>query len=374
MERKTDEYFRREVKSFIKEFFEELMLDERKQHLESKPGDKGNGFYDRDLTTSMAHVEGLKVPRTRSGGFNPAILPERRRASFDLEELVFAMHVGGSSTRDISKFIERVYSASIGRDAISRLTDVAQGVIDKWKNRPLAERYAAIFLDATYVKLRRGDVRSEPVYVAMGILPNGDRQILGFAMFGSEGESAGAWHEYLLKLKERGVKSVNLFVTDNLRGLTEATARAFPASQHQLCVVHHVRNCLRDTRSSDKTELAHDMKKIYRADNLLAAKENLELFKEKWKKRNSKAVLRWEANASHLLTFLRFDAGLRRYIYTTNVLERLNKEIKRRIKVIEVFSTEHSLEKMLYLILREEDEKLQKRKMPNVQFLEGKHN
>jgi transposase-like protein len=268
MEKKTDEYFRREVKSFIKEFFESLMLDELKQHLELRPDDKGNGFYDRDLTTSMARVEGLKVPRTRSGEFNPAILPERRRASFDLEELVFAMHVGGSSTRDISKFIERVYSASLGRDAISRLTDVAQGVIDKWKNRPLAKEYAVIFLDATYVKLRRGDVRSEPVYIAMGVLPNGDRQILGFTMFGSEGESAGAWHEYLLKLKERGVKSVKLFVTDNLRGLTQTTARVFPESQYQLCVVHQVRNCLRDTRASDKAELAQDMKTIYRADIL----------------------------------------------------------------------------------------------------------
>lgn len=374
MEKKTDEYFRREVKSFIKEFFESLMLDERKQHLESKPDDKGNGFYDRDLTTSMAHVEGLKVPRTRSGEFNPAILPERRRASFDLEELVFAMHVGGSSTRDISKFIERVYSASIGRDAISRLTDVAQGVIDKWKNRPLAKEYAVIFLDATYVKLRRGDVRSEPVYVAMGVLPNGDRQILGFTMFGSEGESAGAWHEYLLKLKERGVKTVTLFVTDNLRGLTETTARVFPESQHQLCVVHHVRNCLRDTRAGDKAELAHDMKKIYRADNLTVAKENYEALKAKWEKRNPKTVRRWETNLNHLLTFYNFDAGLRRYIYTTNALERLNKEIKRRIKVIEVFSTEHSLEKMLYLILREENEKLEKRKMPNVYIQEGKHN
>ena len=117
--------FRREAKSFIKEFFESLMLDERKQYLESRPDAKGNGFYDRDPTTSMAHVDGLKVSRTRSEEFNPAILPERRRASFDLEELVFATHVGGSSTRDTSKFIERVYSASLGRDAISRLTDVA---------------------------------------------------------------------------------------------------------------------------------------------------------------------------------------------------------------------------------------------------------
>lgn len=374
MERKTDEYFRREVKSFIKEFFEELMLDERRQHLDTRPHDKGNGFYDRDLTTSLAHVEGLKVPRTRSGEFSPAILPERRRASFDLEELVFAMHVNGSSTRDISKFIERVYSASLGRDAISRLTDVAQGVIDKWKNRPLAAHYAVVFLDATYVKLRCGTVRSEPVYVAMGVLPNGDRQILGYAMFGSEGESAGAWHEYLLKLKERGVTTVDLFVTDNLRGLTEATAQAFPTSEHQLCVVHQVRNCLRDTRASDKAELAHDMKLIYRAENLLIAKEHFEQFKKKWRSKNNKAVMRWEANLNYLLTFFKFDAGVRRYIYTTNVLERLNKEIKRRIKVIEAFSTEHSLEKMLYLILREEDEKLQKRRMPNIQFLEGKHN
>ena len=139
-------------------------------------------------------------------------------------------------------------------------------------------------------------------------------------------------------------------------------------------MVHQVRNCLRDTRASDKAELAHDMKLIYRAENLLIAKEHFEQFKKKWRSKNNKAVMRWEANLNYLLTFFKFDAGVRRYIYTTNVLERLNKEIKRRIKVIEAFSTEHSLEKMLYLILREEDEKLQKRRMPNIQFLEGKHN
>jgi putative transposase len=224
------------------------------------------------------------------------------------------MHVGGSSTRDISKFIERVYSASLGRDAISRLTDVAQGVIDKWKNRPLAREYAVSFLDATYVNLRRGDVRSEPVYAAMGLLPNGDRQILGFTMFGSEGESAGAWHEYLLRLKERGVKTVKVFVTNNLRGLTETTARIFPESQHQLCVVHHVRNCLRDTRVSDKAELAQDMKTIYRVDNLRVAKKNYEVFRAKWGKRNPNAVRRWEANLHHLLILYNFDLGLRPYV------------------------------------------------------------
>lgn len=366
MEKKTGEYYRREVKSFIKEFLHMLMLEDRQEHLAAHPDDKGNGFYDRDLTTSIGHLDDLKVPRTRSGEFSPAVLPSRRRASFDLEELVFAMHVGGSSTRDISRFIERVYSASLGRDAISRLTDVAQGVIDKWKNRPLEKHYTAIFLDATFVKLRRGDVRSEPVYVAIGVLPNGDRQILGFTIFGSEGESAASWHEYLRKLKERGVKTVDLFITDNLSGLTETIGRVFPDAQHQLCVVHQVRNCLRDTRSKDKAELATDMKSIYRADNVITARENFDTFKKKWQQRNPKAVHRWELNLANLLTFMNFPAGLRRYIYTTNMLERLNKEIKRRIKVIESFSNEHSLEKMLYLILREEDEKLSKRKMPNV--------
>ena len=373
MNKKTDEYFRKEVKSFIKDFFETLMLEERKQHLENTPFDKGNGYYQRDLTTSMAHLNDLNVPRTRSGEFNPVILPERRRASFDLEELVFAMYVGGSSTRDISRFIEKVYSASLGRDAISRLTDVAQETIDKWKNRPLMSEYAVIFLDATFVKLRRADVRSEPVYIAMGVLPNGEREILGFTLFGSEGESAGAWNEYLLKLQQRGVRSVKLFVTDNLSGLKETTAQVFPGSEHQLCVVHQIRNCLLDTRARDKAELAHDMKTIYRADNLASARVNFKTFKAKWSTRNPKVVKRWENNLPHLLTFYKFDPGLRRYIYTTNVLERLNKEIKRRVKVIESFSTEHSLEKMLYLILLEENEKVKKRRMPNLHRQEGRH-
>lgn len=366
MDKNTVEYIRSEVKSFMKDFMETMMLEERRQYLENSSEDKGNGFYKRGLLSSLAQIDDLNVPRTRSGDFNPAILPGRRRASFDLEELVFGMHVGGSSTRDISRFIENVYSASLGRDAISRLTDVAQETIDKWKNRNLASHYAFIFLDATFVKLRRTDVKSEPVYVAMGVLPSGEREILGFSLFGSEGESAGAWSEYLLKLQQRGVRKVDLFITDDLSGLKETTARIFPGSQHQLCMVHHVRNCLLDTRSRDKAELSEDMKKIYRADNMEAALDNFESFKKKWGVRNGKAVRRWEKNLPYLLTFLTFDPGLRRYIYTTNVLERMNKEVKRRVKVIESFSTEHSLEKTLYLIFKEENEKLKKRKMPNL--------
>ena len=374
MKKETKEYYREEVKSVLKELFENLMQQERREYLDDTPFDKGNGFYSRDLITSMGHLESLEVPRTRGGNFKPAILPERRRASFDLEELVFSMHVSGSSTRDISRFIEGVYSAKLGRDAITKLTDVAQETIEKWKNRPLFENYHTIFLDATFIKLRRDSVKSEPVYVAIGILPDGNRHILGFSIFGSEGESALAWIEFLKKLRQRGIKAVELFVTDNLSGMTEAIQSVFPGSKHQLCVVHQVRNSLLRVRHSDKADIAADFKIIYKADNIDIARENFQIVKVKWSKKYPKVLQSWETNLDNLLTFFDFKVEIRIHIYTTNMLERLNKEIKRRVKVIEAFGSERSLEKMMYFILSEENEKMSKRRLVKFNQEDSKHN
>ena len=374
MKKETKEYYRSEVKSILKELFEGLMKEERREHLDENPNDKGNGFYERELITSMGQLEDLEVPRTRKGNFKPTILPDRRKASFDLQELVFSMHVSGASTRDISRFIERVYSAKLGRDAISRLTDVAQEVIEKWKNRPLHEEYHTIFLDATFVKLRRGDVKSEPVYIAIGVLPNGHRHILGFAIYGSEGESATAWGEFLKRLRTRGVSKVTLFVTDDLSGMNNAIQSHFPGSDHQLCVVHQMRNSLLNVRHADKSSVSAALKTIYQSDNLAVARENFEKVKKEWIKKYPKVIQSWESNLNHLLTFMNFPVAIRKHIYTTNQLERLNKEVKRRVKVIEVFSSEKSLEKMIYFILTEENDKMSERRMANFRLEVGKHN
>lgn len=359
-----DKYYQ-DVKSFLKYFLENLMDEERMTYLHNEPYDKGNGYYERDLLTAYGNIEGLEVPRVRSGGFRPYILPYRRRAWFDIEDIVYAMHMTGSSIRDIKRFIEKVYSAYYSADAISRLTDIAEGVIEQWKRRPVEEKYIVVMIDCVFVPVRRGEVKREAVYIVMGINPEGSREIIGYYIFGSEGENSTAWKTVLEDIRQRGVQEVEVFVSDNLPGIIEETQAVYSSSRHQLCVVHQVRNSLLYVRNKDKSAIIDDMRKIYCAQTKEQAMEAFVHFKRIWQTRYPKVVVSWERNLPYLLTFYDFPEEIRKYIYTTNQIERINKEIKRRIKVIEVITGEHTLNKILYYVITEVNEKFKQRRLPN---------
>jgi len=211
-------------------------------------------------------------------------------------------------------------------------------------------------LDGTFLSIRRGKTAKEPVYVALGIKPDGRREILGFWLFGAEGESARNWEEVLKDLKRRGVQRVRIFITDDLPGLEEAIKKIFPEADWQLCVLHAVRDTLNKVRKNDREALAEDLKKIYRAESREEAEEALRSLRERWGGIYPKIVERWETKAYALLAFLRHPKPIRRYLYTTNQLERLAKEVKRRTKVVEVFCSEEAAEKLLYLVLSQLDE------------------
>jgi len=355
-------FFQQEVNNLFKNLLEKLMLEERRIYLDQQE-DYANGFYTRDLLTKYGKVQDLKVPRVRNGSFRPAILPERRRAELDLTSAVITLYAVGVSTRKISQFLESIYGAYYSPQSISRLIKVTEDEVRSWKERALSEEYLAIFLDGTYLSIRRNEVAKEPVYLALGIKPDGRREILGFWLFGSEGESAKNWEEILRELNRRGVKKVQLFITDDLPGIENAIKMVYPASEWQLCVLHTVRNSLNKVRAKDRGLFAEDLKRIYRAETEEKAKEGILRLKERWGKIYPKVVKKWEDKAYALLTFLRYPKEIRQFIYTTNQLERLAKEIKRRIKVIEVFPDEGSAERLLYLILKEMNERLNSKRL-----------
>ena len=194
------------------------------------------------------------------------------------------------------------------------------------------------------------------MYLALGIKPDGQREVLGFWLFGAEGESARNWEEVLKDLKGRGVQRVRIFITDDLPGLEEAIKKIFPEADWQLCVLHAVRDALNKVRKKDREAVAEALKKIYRAETEEEAKEALGSLRERWSGVYPRIVERWETKAYALLAFLRHPKPIRRYLYTTNQLERLAKEVKRRTKVVEVFCSEEAAEKLLYLVLSELDE------------------
>ena len=350
------------VKEMVKEFIETLAVEERELYLEEHPETKANGFYTRRLATKYGEIENLKVPRVRDGTFKPRIVPERRKAFFDLGEVTILMFASGASVRDVAKFLEMVYGIYYSPSSLSRLTEIATEKIEKWRKRKLSESYFAIYLDATYISVRRGEVDKEPVYVALGLKPDGTREILGFWLSGAEGESSLIWGEILRELKERGIRSVELFIADGLAGLQEAIKMEFPGSNFQLCVLHTIRNSLKKVRKAYREAVAEDLKKIYKAKTKEEARKALQAFKSRWRK-YPEVVKKWEENFNVLTTFMDYPEEIRPYIYTTNMLERLMKEVKRRVKVIEVFSTPESAYKAIYLVLAEMNERYERTKL-----------
>ena len=358
------EFIEKEVKRIVKEMIENLALEERRMYLEEHSETKGNGFYTRSLITRFGAVDDLRVPRVREGDFRPRVIPERKKASMDLGEVILSLFASGCSMRNISRFMETIYGAYYSPASISRLTDVTTQEIERWRNRSVKEEYFALYVDATFLHVRRGSVEKEPVYVVVGLNWDGTREVLGFWLFGSEGESSINWQEVFGELKSRGLKRVDLFVGDGLRGLEEAVFREFPGSKFQLCVLHAVKGSLKKVRKRDREAVAESLKTIYRASSKEEARQALINFKQKWSKIYPEVVKRWEENFNNLTTFMDYPEEIRKFIYTTNQLERLMKEIKRRTKVIEVFSGLEAVCKVVYLVLLHINEKYERKSLP----------
>ena len=196
----------------------------------------------------------------------------------------------------------------------------------------------------------------------MGIRPDGRREILGFWLFGAEGKSATNWRQVVRELWERGVRVVKLFESV-LPGIEEAVREIFPSSKWQLCVLHTVRDSLAKVRKKDREALAQDLKAIYRADTVKQAHQALRALEEEWAGKYPELVAKWLDKSHALLEFLNHPKAIRSYLYTTNQLERLIKELKRRTKVVEVFCGPQALEKLVYLMLVQENERLLGRRL-----------
>jgi putative transposase len=284
------ERFFEELKDLIRALMEKLMLEERELYLESHPT-KGNGYYTRDLLTQYGVLTDLRVPRVRQGDFHPKLIPYRRRISLELSEAILALYASGASTRDISRFLESVYGAFYSPQSISRLTQVVEEEVKEWKSRPLSQAYYAIYLDCTFLAVRRGKAAKEPVYVALGIRPDGRREVLGFWLFGAEGESSHNWKSILRELWDRGVREVKVFISDDLPGIEDAVREIFPGAKWQLCVLHMVRDSLAKVRKADREALARDLKAVYGADTVEQAYEALEALERSWAQKYPKIGL-----------------------------------------------------------------------------------
>ena len=361
-----------EIKNMVKTTLEEIAKEERDLHMEAdknplgskeeeeeeeekKNTNRKNGYYDRSLMTQWGKLENVKIPRDRDGSFRPFFLSRYQRNLFSLSELVLAMYQEGLSTRRVSKVIYRLTEYKYSPAWVSRITQVCRETLSIWQERKLRRYYPFVFVDGQFLKIRRKTVASEAVLIAVGIDMDGRKEVLGFCFPGAK-ESSTLYRELLTKLRSRGLRDPLCFIGDGLSGLEEVVRTLFPRSDFQRCMVHQMRHTLLKIRRGEREWLAADMRSLLEAEDSGAFEKKLLELDAFWNRRYPRLWNGWKDNMESLTAYLKYPKILQSHIYSTNILERFNKEVKRRVKVIEHFPNETSAENIVYLVSQEWNE------------------
>ena len=316
-----------------------------------------NGTRAKTVLTDAAGEVTIEVPRDRAGTFDPVIVKKRQRRLTDVDSVAISLYAKGLTTGEISAHFAEVYGASISKDTISRITDRVVEEMQSWTSRPLVPIYAAVFIDAIYVKVRDGQVGNRPFYAAIGVDLNGRRDVLGLWAGTGGGESAKFWMNVLTDLKNRGVHDVFFVVCDGLKGLPDAVNTVFPAAIVQACVIHLIRATLRYASRRYWDQLAKDLRTIYTAPTVEAAWAAFEELEEKWGKPYPAIPKMWRAAWEEFTPFLAYDVEIRRVLFSTNAIESLHARYRRAVTVRGHFPTEQAALKCLYLVTRGLDPK-----------------
>lgn len=306
-----------------------------------------NGYSKKTVKTQLGEVE-VKIPRDRKGVYEPHIIGKYSRNADGMEEKILSLYACGMSQRDISEQIKNLYDVEISPELVSKISEKIMPEVTAWQNRPLEPVYPFVFLDAIHYKVKEDrQYQTKAAYVVLGITMDGHKDILGVWI--GEHESSKFWLSVLNDLKSRGVLDVYLFCTDGLTGFVEAIGAAYPKSQVQRCIVHQIRSSTRYVSYKDLKPLMADLKLVYTAVTEDEALGYLTRFKEKWSKQYPSCVKSWEENWDILSTYFAYPQEIRKIIYTTNIIEGLNRQFRQITKNKPSFVNDDSLRKMLYL-------------------------
>jgi putative transposase len=306
-------------------------------------GNSRNGAYSRTLHTEYGDLE-MKIPRDRNGEFKQQTVAPYRRTNDTLESFVIHLFQKGITMSEISDLIERMYGHHYTPQTISNMTKAMTEQVEAFRQRTLSPRYVCVYLDATYIAVKRETVSKEAVYLAVGIREDGSKEVLAYTI--APTESAFVWKELLLDLKERGTEEVLLFISDGLKGITDSMFSVYPDARHQTCLVHLARTIAHKVRVTDRAEICGDFKAVYRAESAEAGQKALEAFCSKWQSSYPK-VTKPLAENPYIFTFYHFPKSIWRSIYSTNLIESFNKQIKKYTKRKEQFPNEEALERFL---------------------------
>lgn len=312
-------------------------------------GNSRNGTRSKTVLTEVGPVE-IDVPRDRNGTFEPKLVRKRQRRLTGVDDLVISLVAKGLTTGEVCAHLAEIYGADVSRDTVSRITDRVLEGMAEWQNRPLDRVYPVLFIDAIHVKIRDGAVANRPIYTAVGVTTDGERDILGL-WAGTGGEGAKFWLHVLTEIKNRGVADVCIVVCDGLTGLPDAIEATWPRALTQTCVIHLLRNSFRYASRRDWPAIAKDLKPIYTAATEAAALERFGEFAATWESRYPAIVKLWENAWEEFTPFLRFDPEIRTIIYTTNSIESLNARFRRAVRARGHFPNEQAALKCLFLTI-----------------------
>jgi putative transposase len=331
-------------------------LDEHLGHERGERSGSGNvrnGSSPKTVRTDVGEVR-INVPRDRAGTFAPTVVPKHSRRLAGFDDAVLSLYAKGLTTGDIANHLADIYGSEVSRDLVSRVTDAVIEDMQQWQSRPLDSCYPVVLIDAIVLKIRDGQVRNRPVYVAMGISVDGERDVLGlWAGPVGGGEGAKQWMTMLTELRNRGVADVCIVCCDGLKGLPDAITATWPLATVQTCVVHLVRSSLRYASKADWGRITAELKGVYTAATVAAAEQRFADFAANWRNKYPAMVAMWERSWPEFVPFLDFPLPVRKLIYTTNGIESLNSRFRQAVRRRGHFPTEQSAMKILYLTVRE---------------------
>jgi len=314
-------------------------------------GNSRNGKRSKTLLTEAGPIE-IDVPRDRDGSFEPQLVAKRQRRLTGVDDLVISLSAKGLTHGEIAAHLAEVYGAQVSKQTISTITEKVMEGMAQWQSRPLERVYPVVFIDCVNVKIRDGNVANRPIYIALAVTVDGERDILGiWAGEHGDGEGAKYWLRVLSEIKNRGVGDVLMVVCDGLKGLPQAIETVWPQSITQTCVVHLLRNSFRYASKKDWGAIAKDLKPVYTAPSEQAALDRFAEFCQKWEKRYPAIVRLWTNAWAEFTPFLQFDVEIRTLVCTTNAIESLNARIRRAVNARGHFPTEAAALKCVYLAI-----------------------
>jgi putative transposase len=341
----------------FKEAVQEMLQAEMDEHLgyeKNAPNsaefkNSRNGKTRKTVKSKFGQTQ-IEVPRDRESSFEPQLIPKRKRVMEEIEDHVLSLYTHGMSTRDIETHIKDLYGIEMSEATVSHITDRVIDHIEQWKSRRLDKVYMVVWMDAIVFKVRQdGKVIDKAVQIAVGLNNQGYKEILG--MWLCQNESASFWMGVLTNLKSRGVEDILISSTDNLKGFTDAIKAVFPETKTQICIVHQLRNSLKFVVWKDKKAVAQVLKQVYDAPDEQSAFNRLGAFEEQWGKKYPYIGQSWRNNWDNLTTFFEFPMEIRRIIYTTNIIENINRIIRKYTKTKTMLPNDTAVEKAVYLSL-----------------------